>query len=276
MIKNTYFGFTDKMKPMQKAKVEKVLDELIRYDNDKIMRHKEWTLEFLNRGFIPAIEENYSYYSPRIDGYTKPKTLYKLEKESSFYEVPKTIHDFAVFVLENGFTDNEKATNYATEETERLNKQKEEEERIRLQKEAEEKAKREQQEEESKQRAALKQAQWKAVSDKHMTDEILNIAENAIEKSFSELGYEVEQSSKDEFKKHYMERFIIEFGNIDYIIHNAKYVFNEGMNGNMHNDIHREICRHVFNIAEGDHPNTINAKIKAFYNGTEYKGNRTA
>src|SRR5690606_9109071 len=111
-IKSTYFGFTNNLKPMQAARKEKTLNRLIRF-NDNMMTEKEFIYTLLQEGLTPTIEENYSYYSRKLDDYTKPKTDYRLtDQEGAFYSITKTSYDFAQHILNNNFQDTETASNY--------------------------------------------------------------------------------------------------------------------------------------------------------------------
>ena len=113
LIKNTYLGFTVSRTPMQKAKIENVLDSLIR-SNGITMTQKEWIYSKLLSGAYPAIEENYSYYTSRTNSMTKPKTLYKIEwteinhngnTDTVYNEVSKTLYDFACHIVNNNLLD---------------------------------------------------------------------------------------------------------------------------------------------------------------------------
>ncbi|MFW6016260.1 MAG: hypothetical protein ACOCRK_07450, partial [bacterium] len=147
-IKTTYFGFTDNKKPMQKAKIEQSLDKLIRVDGVVVTR-KEFIRNILKKGYIPYIEENYCYYSKKLDDYTKPKNDYRLtdQKENSFYQITKTEHDYANYLLENNYIDDVTANNYITAEQKRL---KEEQEAKLLAKQLEEEQKQREEQEEQK------------------------------------------------------------------------------------------------------------------------------
>lgn len=131
-LNNTYFGFTDKMKPMQKAKVEKLLDKLIRY-NDKVITKKEFNYLKLKEGSTLEIEKDFQYCK-RNGELTKPKTEYRLcffhpEYQTNCYnEISKTEYEFCQYILDNGFLDEQKAEEFIATEQDRL--QKEEQERI--------------------------------------------------------------------------------------------------------------------------------------------------
>lgn len=134
-IKNTYFGFTDNMKAMQKAKVENTLDNKVRSEG-VIMTEKEWVYNHLLLGYTPKLEKDCSYYSRKLQDYTKPKDEYSLYLNGSSYTINKTFFDFGNFIISNGFLDANKANEYITAEQVRI----EEENKIAAEKLAKEKA----------------------------------------------------------------------------------------------------------------------------------------
>lgn len=148
-LENTYLGFTNDLKPLQKSRTENVLNKLIRYKNkDEISSQKEFILNRLIEGYTPHIEKNYSYYSDRIGGYIKPKTEYRLvSPEESYLVINKTLYNFANYILDNDFSNDTIRNNHIKDEI----KQKEEEIRqqeLQAQKERQEKEAQNQQEEE--------------------------------------------------------------------------------------------------------------------------------
>ena len=119
-IKDTYLGFTDNLKPMQKVRAEKTLDNLIRH-NDNIITNKEFILIKLQEGLIPGIEEDYSYYSRKLQGETKPKTDYRLkDQDGSFYHITKTEYNYALYLLDNNFLDEQKVKEFIVAENNKL------------------------------------------------------------------------------------------------------------------------------------------------------------
>ena len=140
----TLLGYTQNLSPMKKAKVEKTLLKLIRYENI-VMNISEFVTRKIIEGSAPAYEENYSYYSSKLDGYTKPKTLYKLDNNNNTYtEITKTEYDFSLWLIDNNIVTHEAYTDGKKLESRRLlnidkQLQEEEEEKIRLQKELEQK-----------------------------------------------------------------------------------------------------------------------------------------
>ena len=140
----TLVGYTQNLAPMKKAKVEKTLLKLIRYKGE-VMNTSEFVAKKIIEGSTPEYEENYSYYSRRLDGYTKPKTLYKLDNNNNRYnEITKTEYDFALWLIDNNITTVGAYEDAKKQEEERLlniekQLQEEEEEKRRIQKELEQK-----------------------------------------------------------------------------------------------------------------------------------------
>jgi len=119
-IKDTYLGFIDNLKPMQKVRVEKTLDNLIRC-NGNVITNKEFILIKLQEGLTPGIEEDYSYYSRKLQGDTKPKTDYRLkDQDGSFYHITKTEYNYALYLLENNFLDEQIVKEFIIAENNRL------------------------------------------------------------------------------------------------------------------------------------------------------------
>ena len=119
-IKDTYLGFTDNLKPMQKVRTKKTLDNLIRC-NGNVITNKEFIFIKLQEGLIPCIEEDYSYYSSKLRCETKPKTDYRLkDQDGSFYHITKTEYNYALYLLENNFLDKQKVKEFIVTENNRL------------------------------------------------------------------------------------------------------------------------------------------------------------
>ena len=143
---NTYFGFTDSMQPLQKTRTEKTLDKLIRYDGI-VMTEKEFILVRLQNDCKPFIEQDYSYYSAKLQDYTKPKDEYRIVEQSSYsyWTITKTEYDYCNYIIENNFTDSVKADQFIINEQNRIQAEQEEQANTeRLQREAEQKEKEEQ------------------------------------------------------------------------------------------------------------------------------------
>lgn len=116
-LNNTFLGFTDNLKPMQKSKVETCLNKLIRSEGI-IYTNKDFTLTRLQEGYTLTIEENETHYSRKLDDYTKPRTLYHMElreengKFNSSYTIEKTLYNFALYLQENNLINEENINNY--------------------------------------------------------------------------------------------------------------------------------------------------------------------
>lgn len=146
-LKNTYLGFTSNMNPMQKARAEKKLDELVRF-NGQYITVKEFILYELQKGSKPYVEHNYSYWSNKTGQMTKPKDDYRLiTGDNTYYTISKFEHDFACYLLENGFLDETKINEYISDERrikeEQEVKERAEREAKRLQEEQERRARKE-------------------------------------------------------------------------------------------------------------------------------------
>lgn len=91
---NSYLGFTDNMKAMERGRVEKVLARKIRYKNLGVMERRDHILNSIIAECEPfSYEDNKTCYGISV------------EKGSSiFYSITKNEYDFAVYLLNNGFT----------------------------------------------------------------------------------------------------------------------------------------------------------------------------
>jgi len=119
-IKDTYLGFTDNLKPMQKVRTKKTLDNLIRC-NGNVITNKEFIFIKLQEGLIPCIEEDYSYYSSKLRCETKPKTDYRLkDQDGSFYHITKTEYNYALYLLTNSFLDEQRVKEFIIAEQNQL------------------------------------------------------------------------------------------------------------------------------------------------------------
>jgi len=111
-LQNTFLGFTDTFTPLQKSKVSSTLDTQIKHNN-VIMPKKQFIYLKLNEGYTPHIKEDISYYSRKLQDYTKPKSEYRLSNsEGSYYSITKTEYNFAVYIIQNDFLDVVKAKQY--------------------------------------------------------------------------------------------------------------------------------------------------------------------
>lgn len=93
-------GYTKDLTPLKMNRIEKVLLNYIREDN-KIMTKCAYITNRIVLGYTPQLTENYSYYSAKLEGNTKPKNLYTIEKDNFYNEITKIEYDFANWLIEN-------------------------------------------------------------------------------------------------------------------------------------------------------------------------------
>jgi hypothetical protein len=127
-LKETYLGFTNNLKPMQKAKTEKLLDNVKRY-NGTILSNKQFIYNELKEGSKPEVQEDVQHWSRRLGDYTKPKTEYRLrdnKEHGSYWVIEKTLYDFANYLLNNDLLDDEKVKLIITEEQAKIKLEEEE------------------------------------------------------------------------------------------------------------------------------------------------------
>jgi hypothetical protein len=273
-VKNTYFGFTNNFSPLQKGKKEKSLDMLVRYDGN-VMTEKEFIYIKLQEGYTPCYEENHQHYK-RNGELTKPKTLYKLEKDNSYNEINKTLYDYANYLIENNFINPSIAADYIqkelqqVEEVARLEQEQVEKERL----EREEKAKIQREKEEAERKEKIRE--WTEKGNSLMTNEINSLIENTIQNHFIKYEVEATEEEKESFTNEFKQSFTQKLGNQSYITHTLQYHVEEGHKRDYFHisSIEEEIFMSIFNIDMSDQNITITAKVKAFYNGKEYKGSK--
>lgn len=137
----TDLGFTKGRTPNQKARIEKQLEKLIRYDGT-IGKMSEYIVYSLLQGCYPEVEEKYWDYK-RNGERSKPKDLYKLQNidGSAYFELNKTQFDFCCYCYENFKTLDAVKTKDEEEFTifEKARLKQEEEARLRLEQEEKEK-----------------------------------------------------------------------------------------------------------------------------------------
>ena len=269
---NTYFGFNEQYTEMQKGRIEKTLDKDIRYNN-RYMTEKEFTYLKLQEGYTPQIEEDYTYYK-RNGELSKPKTLYMIKKDNSWYEINKTLYNYGLYLLENDFLNEEKANNYIAAEVVKAEAERQAElERIEQQK-IENERKKEQAEKERQER--LKNNFEKGmtfIEDRGLKDTITEITRN----HWRELQ---SYTSKDfeGFMNDVITHFAHKFAHIETVKSNLHYLICEWPEYNTKRiqDIFEEnVLKAIFNINDNDSKQTITAKVKAYYENREYKGGTT-
>ena len=129
-ITKSYLGFTYNKTPIQKGKIEKTLDVLIKYENEVYDRKNFILYLLINEQMTPEKKENVTFYSKRKQDYTKPKTEYRLNhKDGYFITITKTEYDFYIYCVENGFTTVEAVKSYEEKEIKK-NEEKEKAEKL--------------------------------------------------------------------------------------------------------------------------------------------------
>lgn len=124
-LNNSFLGFTNKLSPIQKSRVETCLNKLIRSEGI-IYTNKDFTLTRLQEGYTLTIEENETHYSRKLDGYTKPRTLYHMElreengKFNSSYTIEKTLYNFGLYLQENDLVNQGNINTYIALETAKI------------------------------------------------------------------------------------------------------------------------------------------------------------
>ena len=267
---NTYLGFTSQFKPMQAAKKEATLDKFVRLQGE-VMTQKELVYSLLSQGYTPMVKYNHSYYSNRTGEMTKPKDQYRLDLDGSHYVITKTEYDFANYILDNNFLDesvmvayvaNEQQTEESAQLAEEQRIQKEREEQARIKQEAETKRKAELQ---------AKQSAWIEEGKQYMTNEVKEVIITLVNDNWNTIS-KMTTESKEDITNTFIKKFTMWLGNRKGIEANLyRYANNESTytiesNPNMY--FEQQFLMLAFGLNKGDHGNTINAKIKAFYNGT--------
>ncbi len=98
-LTDTYLGFTDNMKPMQKARAEKILDDRKRY-NSTILTNKQFVVNQILQGSVPDYKDDITHWSKKINDYTQPKTEYYLyTKDDTRWRIEKTLYNFAIYLI---------------------------------------------------------------------------------------------------------------------------------------------------------------------------------
>ena len=268
-IGDTYLGFTDNMKPLQRGRAEKLLDGSVRVNGEYLL-NKEFIFDYLKLCYVPDIEEDYTYYSSKTGSYTKPRTLYSIRKDGNYFEINKTLYDFANYLIDNNFLDDNKMANFIEVEKEKVK----EAERIKREEEEKQKLEREREKEESKKRRKQKIKEWAEIGRKLMSDEVKNIITESIEIHWDTVIKAYPDTDKNEFLENSISHSIPQsIGNFEYMKNRMQYLVHECENWNsLNNIIEKDMYMKIYRIDENDSKRTITAKIKAFMDGREYKG----
>lgn len=146
---NSYFGFTDKCTPMQKAKKEAQLDKLFK-NGGEIMRFADFavcmTFEKGYKGATKTITHGMinGYFGREYGELSKPRTEYLFgNPEDCFYIINKTLFDYCNYIT-NTFNSFEEAETYAKAEAERKAEQEKLAEKARIEAEKAEQEKEQQ------------------------------------------------------------------------------------------------------------------------------------
>lgn len=270
-LKNTYLGFTDNKKGVQKGRIEGILDDIVRI-NGFTMLQKDFIYTYLQKGYKPMVEHDYTYWSERINGYVKPRTVYWLKSsEGSYFDINKTLYEFANYILENGLLDEEKAKSLIQleqqkrEEIEKQKQREEEERRLQIEKEREE----------QKRQREIKLAEWENIGKQLLTDEVKNLITATINNYWTKIIEVYPEINKEELIKNYLKNLPQRLGNYEHMKNRVQYLIFDNINkNNLNNIIEKDIFMRIYNIEETDSKHTITAKIKAFMEGREYKGSK--
>lgn len=104
---DSFLGFTENMKAMQRGRVEKVLVKKFRYDG-QIMERRDHILNLiLNGSDVFSYEDSKTCYGIRVE-----------KGSSRFYPITKNEYDFGMYLIENGFITNESVINKIDAEAE--------------------------------------------------------------------------------------------------------------------------------------------------------------
>ncbi|MGG3987472.1 hypothetical protein [Bacillus smithii] len=274
-LKNTYLGFAENIKPLQRARKYKSLDKLIRF-NGTVMTEKEFIYTLLKEGYMPHIEANYSYYSKRLDAMTKPKTDYQMfnDETSSFYSVTKTDYEFASYIIKNGFLDEQKAKEFIVkEQLQKEERQRKEAEQCQKEEEeCQERMRKQREKEEAERREKIKK--WTEIGKQLMNEQVKNAITAAVENRWDQIKSQFPKTVKEELINNITASMPQYLGNYEYIKSHVQYLIHDDINkNNLNNIIEKDIYMSIFNISEEDSKRTITAKVKSFYAGKEYKGN---
>ena len=126
-LEKSFLGFTDKKIPMQKAKIETALDKPVRYEG-AICPKKDFIFRLLLSGHKPVEKLNNGRFNLRTYERLDDKMEYRMQMdgEDCYYEVNKTEHDFACYLLAQDLTSEDTARKYMEAERERLERERQE------------------------------------------------------------------------------------------------------------------------------------------------------
>lgn len=292
-IDNTYLEFTSNKKPMQAARIEKSLDLQWELENG-IFSRKQIVYDLLQEGRRPTVEKNYSYYSARIEGYTKPRTLYKLEdvETGSYLEINKTLYDFANYIIDKDFLDIEKAKRFIENEQAELQRIEEEERQKEIEAQQKRKEEQEQREIERKERQQAYNKKYLKLGQEFIQrlkhDPIKQLLDEYVPEYIkldeTENNRIVPENEVKTFYNNMYDSLAITLGDYSYCNHTIKRYAENQKDGNFRKwdfrnvslFLGQQLLLNVYSEIDllNDHVNTINAKMNAIYYGKDYKGSK--
>ena len=153
MKTNSFYGFTGSIKQPRKAKVENILNNLVRDNTNAVYRYADFIVNKINEGFnMPSIHTIThgminTRYGREYGELATPKIEYRISNnENRCYTWNKTYFDFAIYIIEN-FKTLDDVQSFINTESDRIKAEQEaEEKRIeeeKADKEAKEQAKKE-------------------------------------------------------------------------------------------------------------------------------------
>jgi len=222
-LTNTYLGFTDNMKPMQKARAEKLLDSKKRY-NGTVLTNKQFVVNQIIEGSIPEFKDDITHWSNKINDYTQPKSEYYLKtKDNSYWTIEKTLYNFAVYLIAKEFTYEVRVVDFIKEDQKRKEAEQQRLEQERLDKE---------QEKENEKQRKTKYNNW-----------INEQAENYNNSKQLNLLKQIQLAELGEFSQHSV-RLLVLIDNID------DYFCKEALKGWLHsgNTTSKKVFYHVTGI----------------------------
>jgi|GEM_PF-937886 hypothetical protein len=98
-----YLGFADDMTPMQFGRLSKTMEKLVRTGEFGIQTTRDFIISLVKSGYVPTKKDNVTtFYGSRWDiKESKPRTEYRMNKNSESYKVSKTEYDFAMYLTEH-------------------------------------------------------------------------------------------------------------------------------------------------------------------------------
>lgn len=271
-VTGIYFGFTDSKEGLQQNRIHSILDKVVKDEHLGLVSYKLHVIDKLRRGYVPEKEENYSYYSSRKGNYTKPKTLYKLAGNVSYYyEINKTLYDFANYLIDNDLLIGNKLEEYIHNQQQiKAEKSKlEREERIKLQ----EKARLEEQDRKQRQQVIAKQQlmQGSRIIASREVDVMIYEEFNKHREALTKRGNQSFDTIMESLLQYY-SRIFSSYGTlksrVSYILFDYKvedYI-------NPRNDMEATLYTRLFKIQDTDSKQTVTAKVKAWYHNRVYTG----